>query len=131
MRCNHLLHLGLLRDSLSNFDILFHATYMRSHHPTSSLLQSAKASAVPLLILRTTVPLVCYIKNSLRFWYHASLSTCCQNLELKLGSRGKLWEKAEVKLLRDLTEKSVNFSTLATSNIRFLLFLAKKINKRN
>ena len=26
-----------------------------------------------------------------------------------------------MKLLRDLTEKSVNFSTLATSNIRFLL----------
>ena len=133
MRCKHLLHLGLLRDSLSNFDILFHATYMRSHHPTSSLslLQSAKASTVPLLILRTTVPLVSYIRNSFRFWYHASLSTCCQNLEKKLGSPGKFWEKAEVKLLRDLTEKSVNFSTLATSNIRFLLFLVKKINKRN
>ena len=67
MHCNHLLHLGLLRDSLSNFDILFHATYMRSHHPTSSLLQSAKASAVPLLILRTTMPLVSYIRNSFRF----------------------------------------------------------------
>ena len=49
----------------------------------------------------------------------------------KLGSQGKFWEKADVKLLRDLTEKSVNFSTLATSNIRFLLFLVKKINKRN
>ena len=39
---SHLLHLGLLRDSLSNFDISFHATHMRSHHPTSSLFQSAK-----------------------------------------------------------------------------------------
>ena len=56
MRCNHLLHLGLLRDSLSNFDMLFHATYVRSNHPNSSLLKSTKASAVPLLILRTTVP---------------------------------------------------------------------------
>ena len=27
-----------------------------------------------------------------------------------------------IKLLRDLTEESVNFSTLATSNIRLLLF---------
>ena len=33
---------------------------------------------------------------------------------------GKIWEKAEVKLLRDLTERSVNFSTLATFNIRLL-----------
>ena len=49
----------------------------------------------------------------------------------KIGVTGKIWEKAAVKLLRDLTEKNVNFSTLATSNIRFLLFLVKKINKRN
>ena len=62
---------------------------MRSHHPTSSLLQSAKASAVPLLILRTTVPLASYIRNSLRFWYYASLSTCCQNLE-KIAITGKI-----------------------------------------
>ena len=34
-------------------------------------------------LLRTTVPLVSYIRNSLRFWYYASLSTCCQNLEQK------------------------------------------------
>ena len=38
----------------------------------------------------------------------------------KIGVTGKIWEKAGVKLLRDLTEKSVNFSTLATSNL--LLF---------
>ena len=61
--------------------------------------------------LRTTVPLVSYIRNSLRFWYYASLSTCCQNLEKKIGVTGKIWEKAGVKLLRDLTEKSVNFIT--------------------
>ena len=43
--------------------------------------------------LRTTVPLVFYIRNSLRFWYYASLSTCCQNLEKKLGSPGKFGRK--------------------------------------
>ena len=71
--------------------------------------------------LRMTVPLVSYIRSSLRFWYYASLSTCCQNLERKIGVTRKIWEKAGVKLLMDLTEKSVNFSTLATSNIRLLL----------
>ena len=76
--------------------------------------------------LRTTVPLVSYIRNSLRFWYYASLSTCCQNLEIKLGSSEKIWEKAGVKLSRDLTEKSVNFSTLATSNIRLLLVFGEE-----
>ena len=43
--------------------------------------------------LRTTVPLVSYIRNSLRFWYYASLSTCCQTLEKKLGSPGKFGRK--------------------------------------
>ena len=57
-------------------------------------------------------------------------STCCQNLE-NIGVNGEICEKAKVKLLKDLTEKSVNFSALATCNIRFLLFLVKKINKRN
>ena len=73
-----------------------------------------------ICLLRTTVPLVSYIRNSLRFWYYASLSTCCQDLEEKIGVTGKIWEKAGVKLLRDRTEKSVNFSTLATSNFRLL-----------
>ena len=39
--------------------------------------------------LRTTVPLVSYIRNSLRFWYYAFLSACCQNVEKKLASLGK------------------------------------------
>ena len=39
----------------------------------------------------------------------------------KNGVIGKIWDKAGVKLLKDLTEESVNFSTLATSNIRLLL----------
>ena len=42
--------------------------------------------------LRTTVPLVSYIRNSLRFWYYASFSTCCQNLEKNWGHRENLGE---------------------------------------
>ena len=71
------------------------------------------------------MPLVSYIKNSLRFGV-ASLSTCCQNLEKKIGVTGKIWEKAGVKLLRDLTEESVNFSTLATFNIRLSLVFSEQ-----
>ena len=44
----------------------------------------------------------------------------------KIGVTGKIWEKAGVKLLRDLTEKSVNFSTLATSNIKLLLVFGEE-----
>ena len=73
-------------------------------------------------ILRTTIPLVSYIRTSLRFWYYASVSARCQNLENKIGVTSKIWEKAGLKLLMDLTENSVNFSTFATSNIRLLLF---------
>ena len=72
------------------------------------------------------MPLVSYIRNSLRFWYYAFLSTCCQNLEKKIGVTGKIWEKVGVKLLKELTEKSVNFSTLATSNIRLLLVFGEE-----
>ena len=70
--------------------------------------------------------LIFYIRNFLRFWYYASLITCCQNLEKKIGVTGKIWEEAGVKLLRDLTEKSINFSTLATFNIRLLLVLGEE-----
>ena len=44
------------------------------------------------LSLRTTVPLISYIRNSLRFWYYVSLSTCCQNLEKNWGHRENLGE---------------------------------------
>ena len=44
----------------------------------------------------------------------------------KLVPPGKFERKRGVKLLRDLTEKSVNFSTLATFNIRLLLFYGKE-----
>ena len=77
------------------------------------------------MFLRTTVPLVSYIRNSLRFWYYASLSTCCQNLEKNWGHRENLGETG-VKLLRDLTEESVNFCTLATSSIRLLLVFGEE-----
>ena len=72
------------------------------------------------------MPLVSYIRNSLRFWYYASLSTCCQNLEKKLRSPEKFGRKRGSNFLRDLTEKSVNFSTLATSNIRLLLVFGEE-----
>ena len=38
------------------------------------------------------MPLVSYIRNSLRFWYYASLSTCGQNLEKNWGHRENLGE---------------------------------------
>ena len=72
--------------------------------------------------LRATMPFVSYIKNSLRFWYYVSLSTSRK----KIRVTGKIWEKAVVKLLRDLAENSINFSTLGTSNIRLLLFFGKE-----
>ena len=43
------------------------------------------------------------------------------NILKEIGVTGKIWEKAGVKRLRGLTGKSVNFSTLATSNIRLLI----------
>ena len=60
-------------------------------------LSEAVKSGMPILMtltyLRTTVPLVSsYIRNSLRFWYYASLSTCCQNLEKNWGHRENLGE---------------------------------------
>ena len=77
------------------------------------------------------MPLVSYIMNSVRFWYYAHLGTCYQNLEKKIGVTGKIWEKVGVRLLRDLTEKSINFSSLAASDVRLLIFLVKRINRRN
>ena len=54
-------------------------------------------------------PLVAVFKILKKNWGH----------QKNLGESG-------VKLLRDLTEKSVNLSTLATSNIRLLLFFGEK-----
>ena len=47
-------------------------------------------------------------RNSLRFWYYASLSTFCQNLE----KNGAHWENLGERggqTLRDLPEKSAQF----------------------
>ena len=62
-----------------------------THHKMVSL-QPMPGFSLLLCHLRTTVPLVSYIKNSLRFWYYASLSTCCQNLEKIWGHRKNLGE---------------------------------------
>ena len=70
------------------------------------------------------VPLGPYTRKSLRFLYYALISTCCQHLE-KSWVTGKIWEKAGVYVIGDLTKKSVNFSTLATCNIRLLLFFGE------
>ena len=59
----------------------------------TELSENFSASPISQSDLRTTVPLVSYIRNSLRFWYYASLSPCCQNLEKKLGSPGKFGRK--------------------------------------
>ena len=67
------------------------------------------------------MPLVSYIRNSLRFSIMLPSVPVVKILKKKMGFTGKIWEKARVKLLKDLTEKSVNFSTLATLNIRLLL----------
>ena len=76
------------------------------------------------------MPLVSYIRNSPDFGIMPTLVPVVKILK-KIGVTRKICEKAGIKLLRDVTEKSVHFSTLATSNIRLLLFLVKRINKRN
>ena len=70
------------------------------------------------------MPLASYIRNFLRFWYYASLGTCCQNLE-NWGHQENLGESGG-QTFKDLTKKSVNFSTLATSNIRLLLVFGEE-----
>ena len=72
------------------------------------------------------MPLVSYIGNSLRFGIMLPLVSVVKILKKRIGVMGKIWEKARVKLLRDLTEKSVNFSTLATFNIRLLLVFGEQ-----
>ena len=46
-------------------------------------------------------------------------------LKKNFGVTEKIWEKAGVKVLRDLTVKSVNFSALATSDIKISLFFGE------
>ena len=70
--------------------------------------------------------LVSYIRNSLQFGIMLPLVSVVKILKKRIGVTGKIWEKARFKLLRDLTEKSVNFSTLATFNIRLLLVFGEQ-----
>ena len=51
------------------------------------------------------------------------LSKSCKK---KLGSQEKFGRKRGSKFYRDLKEKSANFSTLATSNIKLLLFFGEE-----
>ena len=62
---------------------------------TTTIVKRFVSTAVgKFTLLRTTVPLVSYIRNSLRFWYYASLnSTVVQILKKKLGSPGKFGRK--------------------------------------
>ena len=72
------------------------------------------------------MPLVSYIRNSLRFGNMLPLVSVVKILKKRIGVTGKIREKARVKLLRDLTEKSVNFRTLATFNTRLLLVFGEQ-----
>ena len=47
-------------------------------------------------------------------------------LKKRLGSPGQFGRKRGSNFLRDLTEKSVNFSILATFNIRLLLVFGEE-----
>ena len=62
-----------------------------------------------------------YIRNSLSFCIMHPSVPFVKVLKKACLTR-KIWEDAGVKVLRDLTEKSAKFSTLASSNTRFLLF---------
>ena len=93
MRCNHLLHLGLLRDSLSNFDILVHAAYMRFHHPTSSFVAECKGLCSSIADIKDDRAFSLLHQEFHRFWYYASLSTCCQNLEKNWDHRENFGRK--------------------------------------
>ena len=68
------------------------------------------------------MPLVSYIRVSLRFWYYASLSTCCQNLEKDWGHWKNLGESGG-QIFKGSDREKCEFSTLVTSSIRLLLFL--------
>ena len=71
------------------------------------------------------MPLVSYIRNSLRFWYYAAFSTCCQNLEKNCGHRENLGEGGG-QTFKGSDQEKYNFSTLAASNIRLLIFFGEE-----
>ena len=58
-------------------------------------------------------------------------SACCQNLEKKnWGHRKNLGESGD-QTFKGSDREKVNFGTLATSNIRLLLFFSEEDNKQN
>ena len=65
------------------------------------------------------MPLVSYIRNSVRFWYYADLSTCCQNLEKKNWDYRENLGEGGGQTFKRSDQASINFSTLAASNIDF------------
>ena len=71
------------------------------------------------------MPLVSYIRNSLRVWHYAALSTCCQNLEKNWGHRKNLGEGGS-QTLKESDREKYNFSNLAASNIRLLIFFGEE-----
>ena len=71
------------------------------------------------------MPLVSYIRNSLRFGIMLRLVPVVKILKKNWGHGENLGESGG-QTLRDLTEKSVNFSTLATFNIRLLLVFGEQ-----
>ena len=75
------------------------------------------------------MPLVSYIRNSLRFWCYASFSTSYQNHEKKIGVTDKICEKARVKLLRDLTEKVSILVLWQLPTLGFCYVLSKRLMK--
>ena len=88
--CFSIQFLEQLLKFLVNFTLL---KYVKSQGSYGFLITKELIFGFQILDLRTTVPLVSYIRNSLRVWYHASLSTCCQNLEKKLGPPGQFERK--------------------------------------
>ena len=73
------------------------------------------------------MPLVFYIRHSLRFLHYImpALVPIAKILK-KIGVTGKIFGESGGQTFKDLTEKSVNFSTLTTSDIGFLLFFGEE-----
>ena len=71
------------------------------------------------------MPLVSYIRNSLRFWYYADLGTCCQNLEKNWSHQENLREGGG-QTFKGSDQEKYNFSTLAASNIKHLILFGEE-----
>ena len=72
------------------------------------------------------MPLVSYSRIPSDFGIMPPLVPVVKVFKKKFESPGKFGRNQVSKVLRNLTEKSVNFSILAASNIRLLLFFGEK-----